>query len=230
MKNLATFDTLPNPTGIAAVSYDSSIFILALLDITQGRVRIHNFNTKESKFAEVHQTPISLLALDFQGKLCATASQLGTVVRVFNCSDMAILYELRRGHSSAQMTSLSFSPALDFLCGTSDHCTLHVWELKEVPPSYVGGLLMTFVNSFKFQPSVAKLRLCQGELKTDPRSRLTGPITYFVSATQIAVAGLDGILHKVDFDVANLTLELNESHSFMEEQVMLRQSMFEPSD
>lgn len=226
---LATFDTFQNPSGIGAVSYNNAWFVLALLDLEQGSVRVYNFNTKETKTAQLHQSPLSLLAIDFNGKLGASASQLGTVVRVFNCEDLAVLYELRRGHSVANMTSLSFSPSQEFLCGTSDHCTLHVWQLKDLASTYVGDFLTYVSSSFKFVPSVSKLRIHQNELRTDERCKLTGPVAHFFTDTQIAVACLDGTLHKVTFDPTSFTSELADSLSYLEDDQLLRQSIFEVS-
>lgn len=225
---LGTFDTFPNPTGIATISYDKSAFVLAIPDIVQGRVLVHNFNTSETKTLGIHQSPISQLSLDYKGRLCASASQLGTVVRVFDCQEMVILHELRRGHSTARMTSLSFCPTLEYLCGTSDHCTLHVWDLKTTQDSYVGSFLKSFVPSMKFLPSVAKLRLIQSEQRTDRRCKMTGPLTLFYSATEISVACLDGMLHRVIFDPLACSLVLAGTANIMEENPPLRQSLHEP--
>jgi WD40 repeat protein len=228
MSSLAKFDTVDNPTGVAAISYDTSVFVLAILDVVQGSVRVHNFTRSETKTAALHNSPISLVALDFQGRLCATASQQGTVIRVFRCEDMAVLYELRRGRYAACLTSLSFCPSLEYLCGTSDHCTLHVWRLQESAPSIIGGILGTMMSSYKFEPSIAKLRLAQGPLMTSHNSRLTGPVAFFSDNSEIMVACLDGTLHRIEFDAVSGSLQPGNLLNFLEDQLTLRQSLMEP--
>jgi WD40 repeat protein len=228
MTCLAKFDTGDNPTGVAAVSCDTS-FILVMPALSQGSVRLHNFTTKDTKEANLHNSPLSVLALDFQGRVCASASQLGTVIRVFSCEDMTTLHELRRGRYSASMTSLSFSPSLEYLCGTSDHCTLHVWSLKQSTPSYVESFISSVVTSYKPYPSIAKLRITQSDLRTTQHCRLLGPVAFFLTDSEIAVACLDGNLHRVVFDTESCSLQLTESLDFLEKRLFLMQSTFLPS-
>ena len=77
-----------------------------------------------------------LAAIQFSpsGTRIATASDKGTVIRVFNVLDGAKLYELRRGlKRTADIYSLSFSSCGDYLACSSNTETVHIFKLEEKP-------------------------------------------------------------------------------------------------
>ena len=51
------------------------------------QVRIELYDVKRTKFVQAHSTSLACLALSLDGNLLATASERGTLVRVFNTSD-----------------------------------------------------------------------------------------------------------------------------------------------
>ena len=78
---------------------------------TSGEVYIYDvLNLRAVQVIEAHSSPIGCLALSPTGDRLATASQKGTVLRVFGMPSGEKLYELRRGlQTSAQIFSMSFS-------------------------------------------------------------------------------------------------------------------------
>lgn len=77
-----------------------------------------------------------LAAIQFSpaGNRVATASDKGTVIRIFNVSDGTKIYELRRGLArTATIHSLSFSPCGHFLACSSNTETIHIFRLDEKP-------------------------------------------------------------------------------------------------
>jgi hypothetical protein len=54
-------------------------------------VRIELYDRKQTKFISAHTTPLAALALSLCGKRCATASDKGTLVRVWGTGDGALL-------------------------------------------------------------------------------------------------------------------------------------------
>ena len=105
-----------------------------------------------------HQGEVACLALNSQGTLVATASDKGTLIRVWDTHKRSQLVELRRGSDPATLYwydlirflniillvqklinpsiifetfSINFSPDSEFLCCSSDKGTIHIFALKE---------------------------------------------------------------------------------------------------
>jgi WD40 repeat protein len=54
-------------------------------------VRIELYDRKQTKFISAHNTPLVCLCLSLDGKRLATASDKGTLVRVWNTADGTLL-------------------------------------------------------------------------------------------------------------------------------------------
>jgi autophagy-related protein 18 len=84
-----------------------------------------------------HTSQLAAIAFSPSGKRVATASEKGTVIRVFSVVDggsSSKLYELRRGlKRTVNIHSLSFSPCGHFLACSSNTETVHVFKLDEKP-------------------------------------------------------------------------------------------------
>ena len=81
-----------------------------------------------------HTSQLAAISFSPSGRRVATASEKGTVIRVFSVSDGAKLYELRRGlKRTVNIYSLSFSPCGHFLACSSNTETVHVFKLDEKP-------------------------------------------------------------------------------------------------
>jgi len=77
-----------------------------------------------------HQGELACLAMNSKGTLIATASDKGTLIRVWDAAKKEILNELRRGSDPATLYCISFSPDSEFLCCSSDKGTIHIFALK----------------------------------------------------------------------------------------------------
>ena len=90
-----------------------------------------------TKFIQAHASPLRCVVLSLDGSLVATASEKGTLVRVFDCHSGCLLHEFRRGTDRAKIYSLAFSKEKEWLVCTSDKGTVHVYRMPE--GSIAGG-------------------------------------------------------------------------------------------
>ncbi|KAK5165113.1 autophagy protein [Saxophila tyrrhenica] len=155
MKLLHQQVTPLNPGGICAVSPNSDHNYLALphyqkqpsnntpsqshvpksviKEPISGDVLLYDLNKMEEvTVIQAHQTPLSYIAINNDGTLMATASEKGTVVRIFSLPEGKKLYQFRRGSMPARIYCMSFNATSTLLCVSSATETVHVFKLA--PP------------------------------------------------------------------------------------------------
>lgn len=153
-KNLELYEiinTINNPKGIFSVCHDPKRYILAFPDNMKGSILIRFFDInkiekkekskesdnndkKEEKTSKIiksaHKGNINILCFNFSGNKLASASNRGTVIRIFNVESNTLITELRRGTTDANIYSLCFSFNDEYLGLTSDHWSCHIFDLQ----------------------------------------------------------------------------------------------------
>lgn len=197
LKAVSCIETCENEKGAGAISFDKDIFVLLSLSSEPGSIRMENYSNEEVKVAQIHENPIHIVAIDFIGSVGASASEQGTIIRVFDCNSLEVLHELRRGTSPAQISSIGFSPLGGMLVVSSNKSTVHVWKLEKK----VKGMFSKYLPGyFQFTRSVGKLSLKSEIEWTCPFTEDIGPKTAFLNENEILVACLDGNLHRCYID------------------------------
>jgi len=120
--------TNANPRGLCALATASEPWVLACPGQTTGTVRIQ-VGHDSCTTLEAHEKGLAAMALTAQGTLLATASEQGTVVKVFQRSDGQLLYRLRRSARPAQIACLAFRADDRFLAVSSSTATVHIFKL-----------------------------------------------------------------------------------------------------
>lgn len=101
---------------------------------TSGEVVI--FDTITLKVVNViaaHRSPLSCIALNNEGSLLATASETGTIIRVFTVPKGQKVYQFRRGTYPSTIYSMSFNLSSTLLCVSSTSDTVHIFRLSGAP-------------------------------------------------------------------------------------------------
>ncbi|KAJ5099469.1 phosphatidylinositol 3-5-bisphosphate-binding protein [Penicillium argentinense] len=124
-KKLSVYETTDNPLGLACLGKK----LLAFPGRSPGQVQLIELETGNISIIPAHSSPLRAMALSPDGELLATASEAGTLIRVFSTGNCTKLAELRRGVDHAVIFSLSFSPSDTCLAVTSDKSTLHVFDV-----------------------------------------------------------------------------------------------------
>jgi autophagy-related protein 18 len=97
---------------------------------TSGEVLIYDATKMEAvNVIEAHNSPLSCIALNNDGTLLATASEKGTIIRVFSIPDAQKLYQFRRGSIPARIYSMSFNSTSTLLSVSSATETVHIFRL-----------------------------------------------------------------------------------------------------
>ncbi|KKA22251.1 Autophagy-related protein 18 [Rasamsonia emersonii CBS 393.64] len=163
MKLLHTIETSPNPNAICALSPSSENCYLAYplpqkappssfappahtppgsmhIAPTSGDVLIFDTLKLEAiNVVEAHRSPLSCITLNSEGTLLATASDKGTIIRVFSVPDGHKLYQFRRGSIPSRIYSMSFNTTSTLLCVSSATETIHIFKLSNQGSSTEGG-------------------------------------------------------------------------------------------
>jgi WD40 repeat protein len=77
-----------------------------------------------------HKTAVTTLTVPASGRLLATTSAQGTLVRVWDTHSGKLVRELRRGMDTVEIYGVAFRPDEQELCVWSDKGTVHVFAIS----------------------------------------------------------------------------------------------------
>ncbi len=129
LKLLSSYDTCTNPSGLVAMSVGENAIIIAVPGNVLGSVIIDNHKADTQHIITAHTNGLSALALNADGSRLATASERGTLIRVWDTLTGDKVHEFRRGLEVVTITSLTFDLDTTRLVVCSDKGTAHVFSL-----------------------------------------------------------------------------------------------------
>uniref|UniRef100_A0A0N5ARJ1 WD repeat domain phosphoinositide-interacting protein 4 n=1 Tax=Syphacia muris TaxID=451379 RepID=A0A0N5ARJ1_9BILA len=137
VEQLQCYDTIYNPDGVSDASAGGITEYLVFPVENKGRVQLVDMNKVGKKSSpstatiQAHTSDIARLALNNQGKILATGSIKGTLIRLFDVPSLKPLFVFRRGLDTAVLHCLRFSPCSSFLGVYSDKGTVHIFTLEK---------------------------------------------------------------------------------------------------
>ncbi|BGP29006.1 Phosphatidylinositol 3,5-bisphosphate-binding protein [Rhodotorula toruloides] len=145
------YETTENPKGLVALATKPGSTLLAFPGRQPGQIQVvrlppldplmpplpppPSHDPTSATYPSVsiilaHTTSLSALSTTPDGSLIASASNKGTLVRVWDAQTSYLVKELRRGTDWAQIFGISFRADGGAVAVSSDKGTMHVWDLK----------------------------------------------------------------------------------------------------
>lgn len=135
LKLVDHIETTSNAKGLCALCPYSSNTVLVCPGLQKGHVRVELYDHKKTTLIDAHEGPLSCFALNFDGTRLATASEKGTLVRIWDTFTGEKLQEVRRGADRAEIYSICFNYNSQWLAVSSDKGTVHVFKLNHATQS-----------------------------------------------------------------------------------------------
>uniref|UniRef100_A0AAY5K6Q4 WD repeat domain phosphoinositide-interacting protein 2 n=1 Tax=Esox lucius TaxID=8010 RepID=A0AAY5K6Q4_ESOLU len=216
MKVLHTIrETPPNPSGLCSLSISNDNCYLAYPgSATIGEVQVFDtVNLRAANMIPAHDSPLAALAFDASGTKLATASEKGTVIRVFSIPEGQKLFEFRRGvKRCVSICSLAFSMEGLYLSASSNTETVHIFKLEtqkekpaEEPTTWGGYLGKVLMASTTYLPSQVTEMFTQGRAFATVRLPFSGhknicALALIQKIPRLLVAAADGYLYLYNLD------------------------------
>jgi len=132
LKLLDHIETIQNVKGLCALCPDPQNTVLVCPGLQKGYLRVELYDIKRMSLIQAHEGSMGCFTLSFDGRLLATASEKGTLIRIWDTATGKQIQELRRGADHAEIQSLSFSPKTSrYLAVSSDKGTIHIFKVKK---------------------------------------------------------------------------------------------------
>lgn len=135
LKLLDQITTMANPKGLVSLCPDSSHTVLACPGLARGSIRVELYDINKAMLIKAHDAELAQFALNVDGSRIASASEKGTLIRIWDCFTGDPLRELRRGMDRADIYCLCFNPSSSFVACSSDKGTVHIFSLDGATPS-----------------------------------------------------------------------------------------------
>lgn len=129
-QNLDIIESGENPHGVIGINYNLEKTIIAYPDKNKGKIKIKNYEKSSNISANAHEKTIGIIVLTVNGDLMASATEMGTIIRIFNTDNGNMVQEVRRGKEKAQIKCICFEPNNKFIAATSNRGTVHIWSLS----------------------------------------------------------------------------------------------------
>ena len=121
--------TCSNPHGAGDIVTNEGGSLIAVSGLAAGGVSVNDLTGGGRPVVfQAHQHPVSLIRLSPDGSIVATASERGTLIRLFDSVTGSHLCVFRRGTMSSRVLSVCFSPGNSELIAVSESGTVHLFD------------------------------------------------------------------------------------------------------
>ena len=129
-QSIDIIETGENTHGVIGINYNNENTIIAYPDKKKGRIKIKNYEKKNNITIDAHEKTIGNIVLTINGDLMASATEMGTIIRIFETENGDLVQEIRRGKEKAQIRCICFETNYKFIAASSTRGTVHIWSLS----------------------------------------------------------------------------------------------------
>jgi WD40 repeat protein len=115
---------------VIGINYSLEKTIIAYPDKKKGKIKIKNYEKTTNINVNAHEKTIGIIVLTINGDLMASATEMGTIIRIFDTDNGNMVQEVRRGKEKAQIKCICFEQNNKFIAATSNRGTVHIWSLS----------------------------------------------------------------------------------------------------
>eukprot|EP00403_Amphidinium_massartii_P016367 CAMPEP_0178417472 /NCGR_PEP_ID=MMETSP0689_2-20121128/24591_1 /TAXON_ID=160604 /ORGANISM="Amphidinium massartii, Strain CS-259" /LENGTH=322 /DNA_ID=CAMNT_0020038837 /DNA_START=207 /DNA_END=1175 /DNA_ORIENTATION=+ len=195
LRPLRHLDTAPNPKGLCTLASSSKTnWMLCCPGAETGNVGVLCCDETASHTFKAHQKEVAALVLSMGGRLLATASDFGTVVKVFDPSNGRLLYRLRRSSPGIrkEIVRLTFSADERFLAVSSTSPKVHLFKF---PASAGESSEVTKYASFNIPENDG------GDVRNLSCNSIRGPeVAFHRRLPRLFVLHYNGVFYECSFD------------------------------
>ncbi len=131
-ETIETKQTYSNKDGLCVVSNDDDKPIIILPGTRKGEVAIWKVKQDSYRTIAAHQNNLSAIAINHDGSLFATASESGTLIKVFSTLNGEQKYIVRRGTTTNRIHDIAFSWDSKYLaCCSENNGTIHIFDIDK---------------------------------------------------------------------------------------------------
>ena len=138
---IETIKTCENVYGACSIAKDPENYLFAWPDTNIGYIELKIFSNENELIGnddiqkyhhiKAHENTIEIIEINFTGTKFSSASDKGTIIRVFNIQDDTLLHEFRRGTEQAIIYNISFDLNDTLLVVSSNRPTVHLFALNK---------------------------------------------------------------------------------------------------
>lgn len=211
LETIDIIDTFDNSNGIFSMSNINNKLNIAFPQ-NKGKIQLEYYNIikgifkkDEKKIINAHESNIAYLTLNNEGNVLATASDRGTLIRLFNVNNQEIITELRRGTKNVKINCLAFDINTEFIACTSDVGTVHIFYINEIHKLFEQSEEKNKSNNESNKKEKEKnknTKLIKIKERSFAKFRVQEKksILRFVQNNSFAVLASEGIFYKAFFD------------------------------
>lgn len=130
-QNLDIIETGENPNGVIGLNYSLDKTLIGYPDKKKGKIKIKNYDDpKNELFIDAHDKIICNMVMTINGDLLASATEKGTIIRIFNTEFGNLIQEIRRGSGKAEIKCICIDPDYKFIAASSNKNKIHIWSLS----------------------------------------------------------------------------------------------------
>ena len=89
--------------------------VLAIPGLSKGSIRLELYDIGKTTLLMAHDADLAYFALNNDGNRLASASEKGTLIRIWNCHTGEPVRELRRGMDRAEIYCICFNQSSSFV-------------------------------------------------------------------------------------------------------------------